>query len=77
MRLLGLQLLCMAARARNGNRVTVTQQLSWRGPVLRAPPQRACQEQVSGLRGWARMGDIWGQEGGDIGKEERSPHVGK
>lgn len=82
MRLLGLQLLCTAERARNGNRVTVTQQLSRRGPLFRAPPQKACREHhlpLGAVGQWAsglRWGYIEGPVRGSVGKEERSPSRG-
>lgn len=73
--LLGLQLLCTAvARARNGNRVTVMQQLLWRGAQHGVTLQRACRDHCHGLGevspGWGRHGNK--TEGRSMGKEKRN-----
>lgn len=78
--LLGLQLLCTAvARARNGNRVTVMQQLLWRGAQHGVALQRACRDHCHGLGEVPWLRETWEQDGrkepGE--REEKQSNAGR
>lgn len=78
MKLLGLQLLCATVRARNGNRVTVTQQPPWSTPphtgsLLKGPAGNTAEtEGKQSVEGGSREGAARG-----AGRAKRSGRTGR